>query len=137
MAGAVLSKREEFVSPTGKGGVRSAMVTPLAGSKPHAIMYDVTHDNETPYDKRTAEDALATGALVTFTSAAIGSNKGFDDLYPKILDLVNDKRMYEVATAEQENGIGKVKRVLNELHRELATGGYVEGHVHQENDVSR
>jgi glycogen debranching enzyme len=106
-------------------------------SKPHAFFYDVTHDNETPADKRTAEDALPTGALVTFTSAAIGSTKGFDDLYPKLLNLVSDNRKYEVSTADKENGIGRVKRVLNSLHRELATGGYVEGHVHQENDVSR
>jgi glycogen debranching enzyme len=137
MSGACLSSKEDFVSPVGKGAVRQATVTPLTGSKPHAFFYDVTHDNETPADKRTAEDALPTGALITFTSAAIGSTKGFDDLYPKLLNLVSDNRKYEVSTAEKENGIGRVKRVLNSLHRELATGGYVEGHVHQENDVSR
>ena len=137
MSAACLSSKEEFVSPVGKGAVRQATVTPLTGSKPHAFFYDVTHDNETPADKRTAEDALPTGALVTFTSAAIGSTKGFDDLYPKLLNLVSDNRKYEVSTADKENGIGRVKRVLNSLHRELATGGYVEGHVHQENDVSR
>jgi len=136
MAGACLSSKEDFVSPIGKGAVRQATVTPLSGSKPHAFFYDVTHDNETPLDKRTAEDALSTGALVTFTSAAIGSTKGFDDLYPKLLNLVSDNRKYEISSPEQENGIGKVKRVLNNLHRELASGGYVEGHVHQENDVS-
>jgi fatty acid-binding protein DegV len=37
---------------------------------------------------------VSTGALVTFASAAIGSNKGFDDLYPKLLDLVSDTRKY-------------------------------------------
>lgn len=137
MAGACLSSKEDFVSPVGKGAVRQATVTPLFGSKPHAFFYDVTHDNETPLDKRTAEDALPTGALVTFTSAAIGSTKGFDDLYPKLLNLVSDNRKYEISSPEQENGIGKVKRVLNNLHRELASGGYVEGHVHQENDVSK
>lgn len=129
-----LSSKEDFVSPIGKGAVRTATVTPLSGSKPHAFFYDVTHDNETPLDKRTAEDALATGALMTFTAAAIGSTKGFDDLYPKLLNLVTDKRLYEVSSKAKENGIGKVKRVLNSLHRELATGGFVEGHVHQEND---
>jgi glycogen debranching enzyme len=134
MAAACLSSKEDLISPVGKGAVRQANVTPLAGSKPHAFFYDVTHDNETPLDKRTPEDALAAGALVTFTSAAIGSTKGFDDLYPKLLNLVSDTRMYEISSAKEENGIGKVKRVLNNLHRELASGGYVEGHVHQEND---
>lgn len=134
MATECLSSQEDFRSPLGKGAVRKATVTPLAGSKPHAFFYDVTHDNETPVDKRTAEDALSTGALVTFTSAAIGSTKGFDDLYPKLLNLVTDTRHYETSSEEDEAGIGRVKRVLNSLHRELAFGGYVEGHVHQEND---
>jgi glycogen debranching enzyme len=134
MAGACLSNEEDVESPTGKGPVRRALVTPLQGSRPHAIFYDVTHDNETPLDKRTAQDALSTGALVTFTSAAIGSNKGFDDLYPKLLDLVSDTRKYQVSDETQERGIGQVKRVLNHLHQELATGGFIEGHVHQEGD---
>lgn len=134
MDGACLSSMEEVQSPTGKGPDRMARVTPLQGSTPHAIFYDVTHDNETPKDKRTSVDALSTGALVTFTSAAIGSNKGFDDLYPKLLNLVTDKRMYEVAEHEENKGIGKVKRVLNHLHAELAIGGYDESHVHQEGD---
>jgi hypothetical protein len=109
----------------------------LQGSSPHTIFYDVTHDNETPLDKRTAEDALSTGALVLFTSAAAGSVKGFDDLYPKLLNLVTDTRAYEVVEGNEGNsGIGKVKRVLNHLHQEMMIGGYVEGHVHQEGDVS-
>ena len=98
-------------------------------------MYDVTHDNESPLDKRSAEDALSTGALVTFGYSATGSNKGFDDIYPKLLDLVGDNRKYEVSVGEQHNGISSVKRVLNHLHTEMVLEGYSEGHVHQENDV--
>lgn len=113
-----------------------AIITPLQGSSPHAVFYDVTHDNETPLDKRTAEDALSTGALVCFTHAALGSNKGFDDLYPKLLNLVTDTRLYEVSKGlPDEKGIGKIKRVLNHLHTEMMAGGFVEGHVHQEGEV--
>jgi glycogen debranching enzyme len=111
-------------------------VTPLQGSSPHALVYDLTHDNESPLHKRSAEDALSTGALVAFSSSAIGSNKGFDDLYPKLLDLVGDNRRYEVAKSGEQKGISKVKRVLNYLHTEMVHEGYSEGHVHQENDVS-
>jgi glycogen debranching enzyme len=71
---------EELAPPTGKGPVRPCVVTLLNGSTPHALMYDLTHDNETLLDKRSAEDALSTGALVTFSYSAIGSVKGFDDL---------------------------------------------------------
>ncbi|KAH8832592.1 glycoside hydrolase family 13 protein [Flagelloscypha sp. PMI_526] len=135
MDGACLTSVEELPSPTGKGPIRTCIVTPLIGSLPHALLYDLTHDNESPLDKRTAEDALSNGALCTFSYSAIGSVKGHDDLYPKLLNLVGEKRKYEVTGVEAENsGISRVKRVLNELHFEMVLGGFVEGHVHQEND---
>lgn len=136
MDNACMVTQEELSSPTGKGPTRSAMVTPLNGALPHALLYDQTHDNESPLDKRSAEDALSTGALVTFSYSAIGSVKGFDDLYPKLLNLVQEKRTYELTGIGEKSGISRVKRVLNELHLEMVVDGYEEGHVHQENDVS-
>lgn len=134
MDNACMVTREELPSPTGKGPTRNAVVTPLNGALPHALLYDQTHDNESPLDKRSAEDALSTGALVTFSYSAIGSVKGFDDLYPKLLNLVQEKRTYEPTGIGEKSGISKVKRVLNELHLEMVVDGYEEGHVHQEND---
>lgn len=135
MDGACLVSKEELPSPTGKGPVRQAVVSQVNGSMPHALLYDLTHDNETPLDKRSAEDTLSTGALVAFSYCATGSVKGFDDLYPKLLNLVKEKRRYELSGLEGEtSGIAKVKRVLNELHLEMVLGGFEEGHVHQEND---
>ncbi|KAF9268988.1 glycoside hydrolase family 13 protein [Marasmius fiardii PR-910] len=134
MDGACMTSVEEIPSPTGKGPVRKAIVTPLNGDMPHALLYDLTHDNESPLHKRSAEDALSTGALVTFSYSAIGSVKGFDDLYPKILNLVNEKRKYELSGLEKGSGIAPIKRVLNELHLEMVLNGYLEGHVHQEGE---
>jgi glycogen debranching enzyme len=118
--------------PTGRGPTRPGLVTPLQGSSPHALFYDLTHDNESPLDKRSAEDALSTGALVSFSHCAVGSVKGFDDLHPKLLNLVAENRLYEIL---ENGGIGAVKRVLNNLHTEMALDGFDEAHVHQENDV--
>jgi len=92
-------------------------VTPLQGSAPHALFYDLTHDNESPLHKH----------------SATGSVKGFDEIYPKLLNIVSDNRKYELSAT---GGISKVKRLLNHLHTEMALEGYDEGHVHQENDVS-
>ena len=117
-----------------KGVPREAKLIPHPGSQPHAFLMDVTHDNESPLHKRTAEDALATGSLVTFARAAIGSNRGFDDLYPKILNVVTESRRYEIVPAEA--GIGAFKRLLNHLHTELVLDEGVEGHFSQEGDVS-
>ncbi|KAI7946805.1 hypothetical protein MJO29_011332 [Puccinia striiformis f. sp. tritici] len=123
------------VSLTSKNGEKSKVkceIVPLHGSKPHAFLMDCTHDNESPADKRTARDAISTGGLVAFAFSAIGSNKGFDDLYPKLLDLVGEKRLYD--HVEVEAGIGRWKRLLNHLHSEMAADGFKEGHFHQEHD---
>ncbi|KAI5477588.1 glycogen debranching enzyme, glycoside hydrolase family 13 protein [Pseudohyphozyma bogoriensis] len=116
-----------------KGRSFSAKIVPHSGSVPHAFLMDCTHDNESPLSKRTAEDALPTGALVTFARAAVGSNRGFDDLYPHLLDLVNEKRHYEIPKSPNE-GIGGIKRLLNHLHTELVLDDGVEGHFFQEGD---
>ena len=88
--------------------------------------------------KRTAEDALSTGALVAFSWSAIGSNKGYDDFYGKLIDIVHEARHYEIyKQPDQDNGAGSIKRVLNHLHAEMVLEGYTEGHLHQENDVRR
>ncbi|KAG9123786.1 hypothetical protein FRC07_013965 [Ceratobasidium sp. 392] len=132
---ACLTSYEELPPPTGKGATRPAAIIPLRGSMPHALMYDVTHDNESPLHKRSAEDALSTGALVTFGWFATGSNKGFDDLYPKLLDLVGDNRKYETSdSGKVDRGISAVKKVFNQLHTEMVLEGYSQGHVHQEGD---
>lgn len=117
-----------------KGVRKEAKLIPHPGSQPHAFLMDVTHDNESPLHKRTAEDALATGALVTFARAAVGSNRGFDDLYPKILNVVTETRQYEKVAADA--GIGAFKRLLNHLHTELVLNEGIEGHFSQEGDVS-
>ncbi|TDL23784.1 glycoside hydrolase family 13 protein [Rickenella mellea] len=131
MDAACLTNREDLPPPTGKGPSRPCVVTPLQGSLPHALFFDLTHDNESPLHKRSAEDALSTGSLVTFSHCGIGSVKAFDDLYPKLLNLVQEERKYK---AGSETGIGRVKHVLNHLHTEMVLEGYSEGHVHQEND---
>lgn len=127
----VLTEQSTVVdSSTGQS--KPCQIVPLHGSRPHAFLMDCTHDNESPSKKRTARDAISTGALVAFSYAAVGSNKGFDDLYPELLDLVKEKRMYEKVSVD--HGIGSWKRILNHLHTEMVLEGYKEGHFHQEND---
>ncbi|GAA5998308.1 hypothetical protein JCM5350_002093 [Sporobolomyces pararoseus] len=122
----------EQATVTFNGTKRNAKVIPHAGSNPHAFLMDCTHDNESPLSKRTAEDALPTGSLVTFARAAVGSNRGFDDLYPKLLDVVSEVRKYEITDVEA--GIGGVKRLLNHIHTELVLDEAVEGHFSQEGE---
>ncbi|CAG8588637.1 10334_t:CDS:10, partial [Racocetra persica] len=105
-------------------------IVPLTGSNPHALFMDCTHDNETPHQKRTAEDSLSNGALVAMSSCAIGSVKGYDEIYPKTVDLVNETRPYKL----YEKPLEIVKKVMQHLHVEMSLDGHIETHVHHEND---
>lgn len=133
---ACLTSMQELAPPFGTGPPRPCIVTPLHGSIPHAIMYDLTHDNESYRDKFTAEHALSVAGIVTFGYCAVASVKGFDDLYPKLLNLVREKRLYEVTDLGEGSGIGRAKRVLNGLKGEMVLGGYEEAHVFQDGDAS-
>ena len=132
MAGDCLAEKNKIMY---KGKETDCVIQPLQGSKPHAFMMDCTHDNEAPNFKQTAESALALGALVSFCGSSVGSSKGFDDFYGKLLDVVGETRKYEQVKYDSESSIGAVKRVLNHLHTEMVQKGFAEGHLHQENDV--
>ncbi|KAF9414629.1 hypothetical protein BGZ94_000332 [Podila epigama] len=111
-----------------------ATIIPLAGSHPHALFMDCTHDNETPHQKRRAEDTLSNAALVCMTSCAIGSVKGYDELYPTLLNLVTEKRHYTAYKDPMSIGVSNIKAQLNNLHTQLALEGFDEAHVHHENE---
>ncbi|KAI8337988.1 glycogen debranching enzyme [Chlamydoabsidia padenii] len=102
------------------------------GSSPRALFMDCTHDNETPLQKRLAQDALPNAAVVAFSDCSIGSVKGYDELYPRLLDIVSEKRLY--SEPDKSIGIVEIKHKLQELHLAMSKQGYSEVHVHQEND---
>ena len=144
MDGACLTSSSYVASPTlsGRGPIRPCVISPINGSLPHALLYDQTHDNESTASKRSAEDTLSTAAIVAFSWSATGSVKGYDEVYPRLLELVRESRSYEIVglgdvKGEQfgRSGIAIAKRLFNSLHREMVIGDFGEGHVHQENDV--
>ena len=62
---------------------------------------------------------------------AIGSVKGYDELFPHLLDLVNESKKYRIPESE---GIIPAKRLLNKLHHEMTLHEFTELHVHQDED---
>ena len=104
--------------------------------EPHALFMDCTHDNEMPAQKRTVEDTLPTAALVSFCSCANGTTMGFDEGYPELLNIVNEKRKY---TYGANMGISKVKKLLSDIRHEIANQSVDdieknEMYVHHENE---
>ncbi len=81
----------------------------------------------------TLKDALPNAAIVAFSDCATGSVKGYDEIYPRLLDIVNEKGRYD-PHPNHKTGIIEAKRKLNLLHRKMCLDGYREVYVHQEND---
>ena len=107
----------------------------------HALFMDCTHDNEVPAQKRDARDTLPNAALVNMCACATGSVMGYDEIYPKLVDLVHEKRIYssyssdhEVKIGSGEGGIGGVKKLLNQIHTLMGNDGYDETFIHHEGE---
>ncbi|PVH97782.1 glycoside hydrolase family 133 protein [Periconia macrospinosa] len=117
------------------------IVKKIKRSPVHALFMDCTHDNETPAQKRDARDTLPSAALVAMCACATGSVFGFDEVYPELIDLVHEKRLYSsinstgpVEAQAGEGGIGGIRKILNEIHVEMGKKGYNETYIHHENE---
>ena len=67
----------------------------LLPSLPHSIIFDLTHDNETYLQKMNNLSLNLTNmACNSFSSTAIGSTRGFDQLFPIQPSVVNEQRKY-------------------------------------------
>ncbi|KAI0459481.1 glycoside hydrolase family 133 protein [Xylaria acuta] len=105
-----------------------------------ALFMDCTHDNEVPAQKRDARDTLPNAALVCMCASATGSVMGYDEIYPKLVDLVHETRLYtsesssvkEIVIGGGKGGIGSVRKLLNQIHTLMGKDGYGETHIHHE-----
>lgn len=106
----------------------------VSGSPIDAVFMDCTHDNQMPTQKRHALDTLPNGALTAWCDCAVGSVMGYDEIYPKHLDIVNEKRRYKKNGSGPLPGIGEVKSLVNQIHEKMGKQGYTEMHVHHEGE---
>jgi glycogen debranching enzyme len=124
-------------NPTTKEIVKHIRESPV-----HALFMDCTHDNEMPAQKRDARDTLPTAALVNMCACATGSVMGFDEVYPKLVEIVHEDRTYqsissegEVHTGAGEGGIAGVKKLMNHIHTMMGKDGYDETFLHHEGEL--
>lgn len=127
-------------TPNGNGEYIREIVRTIKPTPVQALFMDCTHDNETPAQKRDARDTLPNAALVNMCASATGSVMGYDEIYPKLVDLVNETRLYTsessghkgVQVGGGKGGIGGVKKLMNQIHTLMGKDGYDETHIHHE-----
>ncbi|KAF2456675.1 hypothetical protein BDY21DRAFT_345776 [Lineolata rhizophorae] len=108
----------------------------------HALFMDCTHDNEVPAQKRDARDTLPNAALVSMCACATGSVMGYDEIYPRLIELVHETRLYsspsstgqEIKTQAGEGGIGPIKKLLNQIHVLMGKEQYDETFIHHDKE---
>lgn len=129
------------MSSTSSDGTRLIMKK-IKRSPVHALFMDCTHDNETPAQKRDARDTLPSAALVAMCSCATGSVFGFDEVYPELIELVHEKRLYSsvnstggpIKAQTGEGGIGGIRKILNQIHVEMGKKEYNETYIHHDRE---
>ena len=126
----------------GAGAKKPEKVQLIQKSPLHALFMDCTHDNEVPTQKRDARDTLPNAALVNMCASATGSVMGYDEIYPKLLDIVHEKRQYTSVSSDSQvsigggaNGIGGIKKLLNQLHTMMGKEGFDETFIHHEGEI--
>jgi hypothetical protein len=62
--------------------------------KPIALVYDLTHDNESYAQKKIIQLATPVSVLLTFMGTFTGSTKGFDQFYSKKIQVTEMRQLY-------------------------------------------
>lgn len=105
------------------------MIKRIKRSPVHALFMDCTHDNETPAQKRDARDTLPNAALVAMCSCATGSNYGYDQVFPALIELVHEKRLYSSTTG---GGITGIRNIINNIHVKMGREEFSETYIHHD-----
>lgn len=120
--------------PVGTFHCKSTRPAPWAVA--HALFYDQTHDNPTPFQKRTVYDYLPTAAMCEISYCACGTVRGYDEFVPHNIDVVHEARLYRklAEITPEHRGMLRARFLLNDLHYQACASGFSEIFVDQVNE---
>ncbi|GAB6025571.1 hypothetical protein CHUAL_011301 [Chamberlinius hualienensis] len=122
------------------GAFLQGICRPLTPSIAHALLFDLTHDNPSPIQKRSVYDLFPSAALVSMASCGTGSSFGYDELVPHHVHVVNEvrhfpswseKQVCHSSTIGSHSALIAGKKLLNDLHFQLGKEGFTEVFVDQ------
>jgi len=87
-------QKQQAMTRSASCALIGATSMPLRPRACPALLFDCTHDNQTPSEKRHPRDALPNAALVAASCASIGSVRGYDELLPFNPSVVSERRAY-------------------------------------------
>ena len=120
---AVLAAPEQFPIPESVAADTRAYVPADAPVIDWA--YDQTHDNRPLAELRGPRDVSALAAALAMCKTPVGSMRGVDELYPREVNVVHERRrFYPYDSDEELPGIMRARTVYNKLHADLAKKGY-------------
>ena len=67
------------------------------------ILFDQSHDDASPLQRRTYLDPLPSAAVVLASSSAVGSNRGYDELVPRTISVISETRLYRKWRSEADS----------------------------------
>ena len=92
----------------------------MSSSLPKAIIYDVTHDNQSTIERWNSRAVLPLVCAISMANVPIGTTRGVDEFLPKNLSVITEKRLYHIKNndvgsyaAESDNEAQEIEFVFN------------------------
>eukprot|EP00792_Barthelona_sp_PAP020_P002306 TRINITY_DN13774_c0_g1_i1.p1 TRINITY_DN13774_c0_g1~~TRINITY_DN13774_c0_g1_i1.p1 ORF type:complete len:1451 (+),score=388.30 TRINITY_DN13774_c0_g1_i1:36-4388(+) len=120
------------------GGPPTGSLEPFASSyckqsNLPSILYDMTHDNPTAFEKGGVQHCMVLSAVISSAATcSIGTIRHMNDLLPHEVSVVTEKRKY--FKYHQNENFVRFRKALFDFHRSIFEEGCVEIHSHQNGD---